>query len=50
MELFKRQPKKQTLQFNSEELADFDIHGFLDSLIQPQISPIDIFVPFIELD
>jgi len=35
MEVFKRQPKKQTLQFNSEELTNFDIHSFLDSLIQP---------------
>ena len=44
MELFKRQPKKQTLQFNSEELADFDIHGFLDSLIQPS-KMLDITAP-----
>ena len=36
MELFKRQPKKQTLHFNSEgELEDFDINTILNSLIHP---------------
>ena len=44
MEVFKRQPKKQTLPFNSEELADFDIHTFLDSLIQPS-KMLDLIVP-----